>query len=107
MLLGPRGASAWLEWLGPGAKVWGGGGRTGMPREGGAGAGANTGDELLGASHSARSMRVPGGLLQWFPGGAAEENRTGLGASPVAAHRRQNPEHNLGPDPRASVPGGH
>lgn len=37
-----------------------------MPEEGAAG--ANTGDELLGASNSARSMRVPWLLECWFPG---------------------------------------
>lgn len=68
VLSGPGGASAWLdEWLRGGPEVWGGGGRTGMPEVGGAGAGANAGDELTGVSISARSMRVPW-LLQWlFP----------------------------------------
>lgn len=62
-LSGPGGASAWLdEWLRGGPEVWGGGGRIGMPEVGGADAGANTGDELLGASTSVRSMRVP-----WLP----------------------------------------
>lgn len=60
VLSGPEGASAWLdERLRGGPEVWGGGGRIGMPEVGGAGAGANTGDELLGVSNSARSMRAP------------------------------------------------
>lgn len=63
VLSGPEGASAWLdERLRGGPEVWGGGGRIGMPEVGGAGAGANTGDELLGVSNSARSMRAP-----WLP----------------------------------------
>lgn len=67
VLLGPGGASAWLdEWLRPGPKVWGGGGRIGMSE--GRGTGASTGDKLLGASNSARSMRVPWLLERWFPG---------------------------------------
>lgn len=54
MLLGPGGTSAWLDkWLRPGAEAWGGGGRVGM-LVGARGAG----DELLGASDSARSMSV-------------------------------------------------
>lgn len=60
VLSGPEGASAWLDdRLRGGPEVWGGGGRIGMPEVGGAGAGANTEDELLGVSNSARSMRVP------------------------------------------------
>lgn len=39
-----------------------------MPEEGAAGAWVNTGDELLGASNSARSMRVPWLSECWFPG---------------------------------------
>lgn len=59
MLSDPGGASAWLdERLRGGPEVWGGGGRMGMPEVGG----ANAGDELLGASNSARSMRAP-----WLP----------------------------------------
>lgn len=72
VLLGPGVASAWLdEWLRPGPEVCGGGGRIGMPEDGGAGAraGANTEDELLGVSNSARSMRVSW-FLEWFPGWA-------------------------------------
>ena len=54
VLLGPGGTSAWLDkWLRPGAEAWGGGGRVGM-LVGARGAG----DELLGASDSARSMSV-------------------------------------------------
>lgn len=69
MLLGPSEASPWPdEWLRPGPEVWGGGGRIGMPEAGGAGAGADAEDELLGVSNSARSMRVPW-FLEWFPGG--------------------------------------
>lgn len=69
VLSGPGGASAWLDdRLRGGPEVWGGGGRIGMPEVAGAGAGANTGEELQGVSNSARSMRVPW-LLQWsFPG---------------------------------------
>lgn len=69
VLSGPGGASAWLEErLRGGPEAWGGGGRMGMPEVGGAGAGANTGDELQGVSNSARSMRVPWLLQQSFPG---------------------------------------
>jgi hypothetical protein len=40
VLLGPGGASAWLdERLREGPEVWGGGGRIGMPEEGGGGGG--------------------------------------------------------------------
>lgn len=68
MLLGPGGASAWLdERLRPGPEAGGGGGRIGMPEEGGVG--AKTGAELPGASNSARSMRVPWFLEWWCPGG--------------------------------------
>lgn len=68
MLLGPGGASAWLdERLRPGPEAGGGGGRIGMPEEGGAG--AKTGAELPGASNSARSMRVPWFPEWWCPGG--------------------------------------
>ena len=59
VLSDPGGASAWLdERLRGGPEVGGGGGRMGMPEVGG----ANAGDELLGASNSARSMRAP-----WLP----------------------------------------
>lgn len=68
VLSGLGGTSAWLdERLRGGPEVWGGGGRIGMPEVGGAGAGANTGDELQGVSNSARSMRVPWLLQRSFP----------------------------------------
>lgn len=60
VLLGPGVASAWLEErLRGGPEAWGGGGRIGMPEEGGVGAGANTEDKLFVVSSSARSMSVP------------------------------------------------
>lgn len=75
-LSGPGGASAWLdEWLRGGPEVWGGGGRIGMPEVGGADAGANTGDELLGASTSVRSMRVPWLPQLLFPGWVDRKQR--------------------------------
>lgn len=74
LVLGPGVASAWLdEWLRPDPEAWGGGGRTGMPEDGEAG--ANTGDQLLGASTSARSMRVPWLLEWWFPGRASKRGQ--------------------------------
>lgn len=88
VLLGPGGASGWpAEWLRPGPEAWGGGGRTGMPEP--AGAGASAGGGPLGASTSARSMRVP-----WFPGW--KQKGTGITGGPSRAVRgERDPEHSL------------
>lgn len=84
MLLGPGGASGWpAKWLRPGPEAWGGGGRTGMLEL--AGAGASAGGGLLGASTSARSMRVPWWLEWPFPGWMTEGDRNHWGPLPDCA----------------------
>lgn len=90
VLSGPGGASAWLdERLRGGPEVWGGGGRIGMPEVGG----GNSGDELLGVSTSARSMRVPW-LLQWlFPGWVDRRGTRALGVSLVSMQQEAGPGH--------------
>lgn len=67
-----------------------------------AGAGARAGGGLLGASTSARSMRVPWSLEWLFPGWMTEGGRNHRGPLPGCAGE-EGPEHSLWPPPRTPV----